>query len=87
MAVRLTSLFRREEEQTRGRRGIGHELRSRFGFSLIQAPLRKPVTWATDTDLPEQRTTRHSDGVRTTRPLETTIDLTPLLRARIGTRV
>ena len=86
MAVRLNSLFRREEEHTRGRRGIGHELRSRFGFSLIQAPLRKTATWATDLDVPEQRTTRH-DGVRTTRPLETTIDLTPLLRGRIGTRV
>ncbi len=87
MAVRLNSLFRREEETARGRRGIGHELRSRFGFSLIQAPLRKPATWETDADLPEQRTLRHSDGVRTTRPLETSIDLTPLLRGRIGTRV
>jgi hypothetical protein len=87
MAVRLNSLFRREEE-TRGRRGIGHELRSRFGFSLIQAPLRKPITWATDLDVPEQRATHwHADGIRTTRPLETRIDLQPLLKGRIGTRV
>ena len=83
MAVRLNSLLRREEEQHRGRRGIGNELRNRFGFSLIQAPLRKTTTWATDQDLPQQR---YSDGVRTTRPLETSIDLTPLLRGRIGSR-
>jgi len=82
MAVRLNSLFRREEEELRGRRGIGNELRNRFGFSLIQAPLRKTTTWATDQDLPQ----RYSDGVRTTRPLETAIDLTPLLRGRIGSR-
>lgn len=81
MAVRMNSLFRREEEH-RGRRGIGNELRNRFGFSLIQAPLRKTTTWAADQDLP----LRHSDGVRTTRPLETAIDLTPLLRGRIGSR-
>ena len=84
MAVRLNSLFRREEEQHRGRRGIGDELRNRFGFSLIQAPLRKTTTWAADQDLPLQR---HSDGVRTTRPMEASIDLTPLLRGRIGSRV
>lgn len=81
MAVRLNSLLRREEEH-RGRRGIANELRNRFGFSLIQAPLRKTTTWATDLDVPA----RHSDGVRTTRPLETAIDLTPLLRGRIGSR-
>jgi hypothetical protein len=81
MAVRLNSLFRREEEH-RGRQGIGNELRNRFGFSLIQAPLRKTTTWATDLDVPP----RHSDGVRTTRPLETAIDLSPLLRGRIGSR-
>jgi hypothetical protein len=81
MAVRLNSLLRREEEH-RGRRGIGNELRNRFGFSLIQAPLRKTTTWATDLDVPA----RYSDEVRTTRPLETAIDLTPLLRGRIGSR-
>jgi hypothetical protein len=83
MAVRLNSLLRREEEEHRGRRGIGNELRNRFGFSLIQAPLRKTTTWATDQDLPRQR---HSDGVRTTRPLEAAIDLSPLLRGRVGSR-
>jgi hypothetical protein len=83
MAVRVNSLFRREEEEHRGRRGIGDELRSRFGFSLIQSPLRKTTTWATDQDLPMRR---YSDGVRTTRPMETTIDLAPLLRGRIGSR-
>jgi hypothetical protein len=83
MAVRLNSLLRREDEQHRGRRGIGNELRNRFGFSLIQAPLRKTTTWATDQDLPRQR---HSDGVRTTRPLEAAIDLSPLLRGRVGSR-
>jgi hypothetical protein len=83
MAVRLNSLFRREEEEHRGRRGIGNELRNRFGFSLIQAPLRKTTTWATDQDLPHQR---YSDGVRTTRPLEAAIDLSPLLRGRVGSR-
>ena len=81
MAVRLNSLFRREEEH-RGRLGIGDELRNRFGFSLIQAPLRKTTTWATDLDVP----VRHSDGVRTTRPLETAIDLAPLLRGHVGSR-
>ncbi len=83
MAVRLNSLLRREEEERRGRRGIGNELRNRFGFSLIQAPLRKTTTWATDQDLPLRR---YSDGVRTTRPLEAAIDLTPMLRGRIGSR-
>ncbi|MEU8630533.1 hypothetical protein AB0C38_00055 [Amycolatopsis sp. NPDC048633] len=83
MAVRLNSLFRREEEEHRGRRGIGNELRNRFGFSLIQAPLRKTTTWATDQDPPLQR---HSDGFRTTRPLEAAIDLSPLLRGRVGSR-
>jgi hypothetical protein len=83
MAVRLNSLLRREEEEHRGRRGIGDELRNRFGFSLIQAPLRKTTTWATDQDLPLQR---HSDGFRTTRPLEAAIDLSPLLRGRVGSR-
>ncbi|HKN56501.1 MAG TPA: hypothetical protein VJX66_28680 [Amycolatopsis sp.] len=77
MAVRLTSFFRREEEQISGRRGISHELRSRFGFSLIQAPLRKQIIRENDVDLPEQRI-RRGDGLRTTRPLETAIDLTPL---------
>ncbi|WP_328445987.1 MULTISPECIES: hypothetical protein [unclassified Amycolatopsis] len=81
MAVRLNSLFRREEDH-HGRLGIADELRNRFGFSLIQAPLRKTTTWATDVDVPA----RPSDGVRTTRPLETAIDLTPLLRGRIGSR-
>jgi hypothetical protein len=84
MAVRLNSLFRREEEEHRGRRGIGTELRNRFGFSLIQAPLRKTTTWATDQDLPLRR---HADGFRTTRPLEASIDLGPLLRGRVGARV
>ncbi|MEU7783917.1 hypothetical protein [Amycolatopsis sp. NPDC049159] len=83
MAVRMNSLFRREDEEHRGRRGIGDELRDRFGFSLIQAPLRKTTTWAADQDLPLQR---YSDGVRTTRPLEASIDLAPLLRGRIGSR-
>jgi hypothetical protein len=81
MAVRLNSLFRREDEH-RARLGIADELRNRFGFSLIQAPLRKTTTWATDLDVPA----RHSDGVRTTRPLETAIDLAPLLRGRMGSR-
>ncbi len=84
MAVRLNSLFRREEEVHHGRRGIANELRNRFGFSLIQAPLRKTTTWATDQDLPLQR---HSDGLRTSRPLEASIDLSPLLRGRVGSRV
>jgi hypothetical protein len=83
MAVRVNSLFRREEEEHRGRRGIGNELRNRFGFSLIQAPLRKTTTWATDQDFPVRH---YSDGVRTTRPLEASIDLAPLLRGRIGSR-
>ncbi|MDQ7805805.1 hypothetical protein Q5425_18830 [Amycolatopsis sp. A133] len=83
MAVRVNSLFRREDENHRGRKGIGNELRNRFGFSLIQAPLRKTTTWATDQDLPLRR---HSDGVRTTRPLEAAIDLAPLMRGRIGSR-
>jgi hypothetical protein len=86
MAVRLNSLFRREDEH-RGRRGIGNELRNRFGFSLIQAPLRKTATWATDLDLPEPRAARRSDGFNTSRPLETAIDLTLLRGSHIGSRV
>ncbi|QYN24642.1 hypothetical protein [Amycolatopsis sp. DSM 110486] len=76
MAVRLTTLFRREDEHTHGRRGINHELRSRFGFSLIQAPLRSPVTWDTDLDVPAPR---QPDLVRATRPLEARVDLAPLI--------
>jgi hypothetical protein len=85
MAVRLTSLFRREEERVPGRRGIGHELRSRFGFSLIQAPLRKQIIRENDVEPAEPRVLRR-DGIRTTRPLEAAIDLTPLL-GKLGTRV
>lgn len=55
MAVRLTTLFRREDEHTRGRRGINHELRNRFGFSLIQAPLRNPMVVDTEIDVPAPR--------------------------------
>ncbi|QRP45584.1 hypothetical protein [Amycolatopsis sp. FDAARGOS 1241] len=76
MAVRLTTLFRREDERTHGRRTINHELRHRFGFSLIQAPLRKPITWDTDVDLPAPR---QPDLVRAARPLETRVDLAPLV--------
>jgi hypothetical protein len=84
MAVRLTTLFRREDEDTRGRRGIGHELRSRFGRSLIQAPLRTPMRWDTDVDLP---TPRQPDLIRATRPLEARVDLTPLLPGLGSSRV
>ncbi|MYW92575.1 hypothetical protein G3I59_18655 [Amycolatopsis rubida] len=55
MAVRLTTLFRREDEHTRGRRGINHELRNRFGFSLIQAPLRSPMIVDTEIEVPAPR--------------------------------
>ncbi|MEC3975414.1 hypothetical protein [Amycolatopsis sp. H20-H5] len=89
MAVRLTTLFRREDERAGGapakRQGIGHELRNRFGFSLIQAPLRKTSsTWNTDLEVvPEQRRFRQPDLVRATRPLESQLELAGLLR---GTR-
>ncbi|MFD9893934.1 hypothetical protein ACFWY9_31690 [Amycolatopsis sp. NPDC059027] len=87
MAVRLTSLFRREQEHTHtGRRAIAHELRNRFGFSLIQAPLRKQPTLSTELDLPEPRAPRH-DPIRTTRPLETQIDLSQLLPRHLGSHV
>ncbi|MFB9930926.1 hypothetical protein ACFORO_34975 [Amycolatopsis halotolerans] len=64
MAVRLTTLFRREDEHTRGRRGINHELRNRFGFSLIQAPLRSPMVVDTEIEVPAPR---QADTVHTTR--------------------
>ncbi|WP_033291013.1 hypothetical protein [Amycolatopsis jejuensis] len=72
MAVRLTTLFRREDEHTRGRRGINHELRSRFGFSLIQAPLRTPMVVDTEIEVPAQR---QADLVHTTRHRETRVPL------------
>ncbi len=64
MAVRLTTLFRREDEHTRGRRGINHELRNRFGFSLIQAPLRSPMVVDTEIEVPAPR---QADTVHSTR--------------------
>jgi hypothetical protein len=39
-----------------GRRSFGSALRSRFGFSLLQAPLLKPASvWVEDLDVPTQR--------------------------------
>jgi hypothetical protein len=64
MAVRLTTLFRREDEHTRGRRGINHELRNRFGFSLIQAPLRTPLVVDTEIDVPSPRQAEASHPAR-----------------------
>ncbi|MBB4686676.1 hypothetical protein [Amycolatopsis jiangsuensis] len=72
MAVRLTTFFRREDEHTRGRRGINHQLRDRFGFSLIQAPLRTTQPLDTDFDVPAPR---QPDLVRAARPLETSVQL------------
>lgn len=72
MAVRLTTCFLREDEHIRGRRGINHELRNRFGFSLIQAPLRSPLPLDKEFDVPAQR--RH-DPARPARPLETGVPL------------
>lgn len=78
MAVRL---FRREDERLASakRRNIGLELRHRFGFSLIQAPLRKQPPWNSEIDLPEQRTIRQRDLIRTGRPLESKFELTPMI--------
>lgn len=82
MAVRLTTLlFRREDERPTPvkRRNIGLELRQRFGFSLIQAPLRKQPPWNSEIDLPEQRAVRQRDLIRTGRPLESQFELTPMI--------
>ncbi|MEV6908870.1 hypothetical protein [Amycolatopsis sp. NPDC051071] len=80
MAVRLTTLlFRREDERPTSakHRTIGLELRQRFGFSLIQAPLRKQPPWNSEIDFPGRRG-GHRDLIRTGRPLEGQFDLTPL---------
>lgn len=88
MAVRLTTLFRRDDErggtEPAKRGGIGHELRNRFGFSLIQAPLRKTAsTWNTDLEVvPEQRRVRQPDLLRSARPLEGRLELAGLLRGQ-----
>ncbi len=76
MAVRLTTLlFRREDERPTSakHRNIGLELRQRFGFSLIQAPLRKQPPWNSEVDFPG-----HRDLIRTGRPFEGQFELTPL---------
>ena len=81
MAVRLTTLlFRREDERLTSvkRRNIGLELRQRFGFSLIQAPLRKQPPWNSEVDFPEQRGT-HRDLIRSGRPLEGHFEISPLI--------
>ncbi|EME60257.1 hypothetical protein H074_14562 [Amycolatopsis decaplanina DSM 44594] len=79
MAVRLTTLlFRREDERlasAKHHRNIGLELRQRFGFSLIQAPLRKQPPWNSEVDSPGA----HRDLIRTGRPLEGQFELTPLI--------
>lgn len=82
MAVRLTTLlFRREDERpTRAKhRNIGLELRRRFGFSLIQAPLRRQPPWNSEVDFPEQRTIRQRDLIRTGRPLDGQFELKPMI--------
>ncbi|WP_199754865.1 hypothetical protein [Amycolatopsis sp. WAC 04197] len=79
MAVRLTTLlFRREDERlasAKHHHTIGLELRRRFGFSLIQAPLRKQPPWNSEVDSPSA----HRDLIRTGRPLEGQFELTPLI--------
>ncbi|UMP02426.1 hypothetical protein [Amycolatopsis sp. EV170708-02-1] len=80
VAVRLTTLlFRREDERLASakhhHRTIGLELRQRFGFSLIQAPLRKQPPWNSEIDSPGA----HRDLIRTGRPLEGQFELTPLI--------
>ncbi|KFZ83095.1 hypothetical protein ED92_04050 [Amycolatopsis sp. MJM2582] len=79
MAVRLTTLlFRREDERlasAKHHHTIGLELRRRFGFSLIQAPLRKQPPWNSEVDSPGA----HRDLIRTGRPLEGQFELTPLI--------
>ncbi|KZB82559.1 hypothetical protein [Amycolatopsis regifaucium] len=80
MAVRLTTLlFRREDERLASgkRRDIGLELRQRFGFSLIQAPLRRQPPWNSEVDFPGRR--GHRDMIRTGRPLEGRFELSPLI--------
>ncbi|WP_409489994.1 hypothetical protein [Amycolatopsis sp. cmx-11-12] len=81
MAVRLTTLlFRREDERLASakHRNIGLELRQRFGFSLIQAPLRKQPPWNSEIDFPGQRGA-HRDLIRTGRPFEGQFELSPLI--------
>ncbi|WP_081975692.1 hypothetical protein [Amycolatopsis sp. MJM2582] len=79
VAVRLTTLlFRREDERlasAKHHHTIGLELRRRFGFSLIQAPLRKQPPWNSEVDSPGA----HRDLIRTGRPLEGQFELTPLI--------
>ena len=85
MAVRLT--LSRQDEDTCGaptvRLSVGRTLRNRFGFSLIQAPLRKlSPFWVTDSEVPEQRyePARQPTPARSARPLEEDLGLSLLLR-------
>ncbi|WP_414936140.1 hypothetical protein [Amycolatopsis sp. cmx-11-51] len=81
MAVRLTTLlFRREDERLASakHRNIGLELRQRFGFSLIQAPLRKQPPWNSEVDFPGRRGA-HRDLIRTGRPFEGQFEISPLI--------
>jgi hypothetical protein len=85
MAVRLT--LSPPDRDTYGapplRPSVGRTLRNRFGFSLIQAPLRKlSPFWVTDFEAPEQRyePARQPAPARSVRPLEEDLGLSLLLR-------
>jgi hypothetical protein len=88
MAVRLTQCPR--DEDTYGlptvRQSVGRALRSRFGFSLIQAPLRtlSPFFAGSEFEVAEQRYQPAPRPVpdRPARPLDEELGLSLLLRGR-----
>jgi hypothetical protein len=89
MAVRLTLSQQDDDIHGNGtaaaRQSVGRTLRNRFGFSLIQAPLRKlSPFWVTDLDAPEQRyePVRQPTPAHPTRPIEGDLELSLLLRGR-----
>jgi hypothetical protein len=78
MTVRITLSCRPGE-----RSSLGSALRSRFGFSLIQAPLfHRTIPWTEELDVPEQRTEIRSEPMKATpaRLLEEELELSLLLR-------
>jgi hypothetical protein len=86
MAVRLTQSWQDDNRGTPAvRQSIGRALRNRFGFSLIQAPLRKLSPFAvSDFEVPEQRyrPARRPVPARPSRPLDEELGLSLLLRGR-----
>jgi hypothetical protein len=84
MAVRFTQATHLAAPgETTTRRSLSQALRSRFGFNLIQAPLRKHTAiWVGDFEVPETRfePAPHPVPARSRRPLDEHLELRLLLR-------